>query len=148
MSNLSLLQSESDALIALEKVKIDETLHDFPVLGGVANINLISRDGRENFVLDIRRGRIDLKKATFQNRYRQTTILVRVDISGPPHRNPDGVEIPSPHIHIYREGFGDKWAEPIPTSVFKNTNDLWQTLEDFFAFCNITKPPNFNRGLF
>lgn len=48
---------------------------------------------RENFLLDIRRGKIDLLKATNQNRARQTIVLVRLDLGGAPHRNPDGEEI-------------------------------------------------------
>ena len=72
-------------------------------------------DGREEFLLDIRRARIDLAKGTYQNRGREVVILARLDFGGAPHRNPDGEEIGSPHIHLYREGFGDKWAFPIPS---------------------------------
>ena len=66
-------------------------------------------------MFDVTRAQIKLTKATYQNRARQAIILMRLDLDGPPHRNPDETEIPRPHLHIYREGFGDKWAiaEPV-----------------------------------
>jgi len=75
-------------------------------------------------------------------------VLVRLDFGGHPHRNPDGEEILSPHLHIYKEGYGDKWAIPVPTDRFPNMDDLWKTLEDFMRFCNITEPPFIEKGLF
>ena len=147
MSDLSLTQAEADALIAMEKHNADEQEYDYPGLGGAIRIALISPDKRENFFLDISRGRIDLKKGTYQNRARQIIILARLDFGGPPHRNPDDVEIPCPHLHIYHEGFGDKWAMPVPMDKFKNTGDPWVALDDFMRFCNITRQPNIRRGL-
>jgi hypothetical protein len=35
-------------------------------------------------------------------------VLVRLDLGGAPHRNPFDEEIGVPHLHLYREGFGDK----------------------------------------
>ena len=75
-------------------------------------------------------------------------ILVRLDFGGPPHRNPDGEEIGCPHLHTYREGYGDKWAAEVPTDKFSDLSDLWTTLGDFMTLCNVVKPPNFVRGLF
>ena len=99
-------------------------------------------------MLDVRRGRIDLAKVTHQNRARQVVILARLDLGGPPHRNPDGAEIPCPHLHIYREGFGDKWASILPSERFPDPSDLWRTLQDFIQFCNITDENVVERGLF
>lgn len=53
-----------------------------------------------------------------------------------------------PHIHVYREGFDDKWAYQIPSGVFSDLSDRWQTLVDFMKYCNIIDPPNFKKGLF
>ena len=75
-------------------------------------------------------------------------MLVRLDLGGAPHRNPDGEEITVPHLHVYREGYGDKWAVPVPVDVFTSTNDVWRTLEEFMRFCNISQPPHIERGLF
>jgi len=148
VSDVNLTQNEADALIAAEKHRIDNKRYDFPGLGGSLTIQLVSSNKRENFILDIRRGRIDLNRATYQNRGRQVVTLIRLDLGAQPHRNPDQKEIPSPHLHIYREGYGDKWAEPLPADKFSNIKDLFQTIQDFMAYCNITLPPLIDKGLF
>jgi len=73
---------------------------------------------------------------------------MRLDLDGPPHTNPDGQEIPCPHLHIYREGYGDKWASPLPAARYPNVKDLFSTFEEFMRHCNITQPPQIDRGLF
>lgn len=148
MPDINLTQSEADALIAMEKYRIDETRWDYPGLGGTIIVPLTSQNKRENFLLDIKRSRIDLIKGTYQNRARQTAILVRLDFGGQPHRNPDDTEIESPHLHVYREGYGDKWAMPVPADKFVDIADPWQALDDFMRFCNIIEPPIIERGLF
>ena len=141
MAEINLTQSEADALIAIEKQRLNDDRWNCPSLGGTISIPLTSTDKRESFHLDISRGRIDLLRGKYQNRARQIIVLVRIDFGGQPHRNPDGEELPSPHLHIYREGFGDKWAVPVPPDKFPNMSDLWQTLNDFMQFCNIKEPP-------
>ena len=108
---------------------------------------LQSADRREQFLLDLSRGRINLKKVKMQTRGRQIIVLVRLDLGGAPHRNPDGEEIPVPHLHVYREGYGDKWAMPVPTDQFRAVSDVWTAFEDFMRFCNITRPPNVKQEL-
>lgn len=147
MPEINLPQAEADALLAMEKHRIDDQHWNFPDPGWSINIPLISANGREKFLLDVSRSAINLLKGTYQNRVRQVVILVRLDFGGQPHQNPDGEEIPSPHLHIYREGYSDKWAFPIPED-FKNIDDRWQTLKDFMQYCNISKQPMINRGLF
>jgi len=73
---------------------------------------------------------------------------MRLDLDGPPHRNPDDAEVPCPHLHIYREGHGDRWAIPAPTDRYPNTQDLFLTFEAFMNHCNITEPPKIQAGLF
>ena len=148
MADINLTQADADALIAMEKHRVDDQEWDYPALGGSIRVPLISPDKRENFFLDVTRGNINLSKATYQNRARVTVILLRLDLGGPPHRNPDDAEIPCPHLHIYREGYGDKWAIPAPNDIFTNTADLWQTLLEFMRHCNITQPPLIRKGLF
>ncbi len=148
MPDINLTQPEADALIAMEKHRLDDTRWDYPGLGGTIIVPLISVNKRENFLLDLSRSRIDLLKGTYQNRARQAVILILLDFGGQPHRNPDDTEIPSPHLHIYREGYSDKWAMPVPVDRFPNLTDRWQALEDFMRYCNITKQPIIERGLF
>lgn len=148
MADLNLTQAEADALIAMAKHRVDDKEWEYPDLGGGISVPLVSGDRREQFVPDLRRGRIDLAKGTYQNRGRQVVVLVRLDFGGAPHRNQDGLEIASPHLHLYREGYGDKWAFPVPGSQFANLGDLSRTLDDFMRYCNIVEPPAIRRGLF
>lgn len=145
---MNLTQAEADALIAMEKQRVNEDRSDFPMGGQSVVMPLQSPDRREQFLLDISRGRIDLLKVKMQKRGRQVVVLVRLDLGGAPHRNPDDAEIATPHLHVYREGFGDKWAIPVPADRFRNPADIWATLEDFLRFCNVTQPPHIERGLF
>ena len=148
MAESNLTQSEADALIGMAKHRADDTRWDYPDMGGSIAVPLVSADRREQFILDVSRGRIDLAKGTYQTRGRQVVVLVRLDFGGSPHRNPDGEEIGSPHLHLYREGYGDKWACPVPASRFPNIGDSWQTLEDFMRYCHVIEPPAVQRGLF
>ena len=148
MAEIILTQSEADALIAMEKHCVENNSWNFPSFGGKICVPLVSSDNKESFLLDIYRSRIDLKKGTFQNRGRQVVVLVRLDIGGHPHRNPDGEEIGCPHLHLYKEGYGDKWAQPVPANVFANIDDQWKSLYDFMEYCNVKKVPDINKELF
>src|ERR1700689_824029 len=148
MADLDITQAEPAALIAMEKPRADDKDCLFPEPGGRVAIALTSLDKRENFMLDITRAQIKLTKATYQNRARQAIVLMRLDLDGPPHRNPDDREIPCPHLHVYREGYGDKWAAPAPVNRYSNVQDLFATLDAFMQHCNITQPPQIDRRLF
>jgi Family of unknown function (DUF6978) len=148
MADINLTQDEADKLMAMEKRYADDEERFFPVPGESIAIPLTSLDKRENFMLDVTRAQIKLTKATYQNRARAAIILLRLDIDGAPHRNPDGEEIPCPHLHTYREGYGDKWAIPAPLDRYTNTLDLFSTFEAFMLHCNITDPPKIQKGLF
>jgi len=147
MAEIDITQDEADALIAMEKHRVDDRVWLFAP-GKRLAIPLTSTDKRENFILDMTRYRIKITKATYQNRARQAVILMRLDIDDPPHRNPDGQEIPCPHLHIYRDGFSDKWAIPAPIDRYPDTGNLFATFEAFMQHCNITVPPTFQVGLF
>jgi hypothetical protein len=148
MADINLTQDEADALLAAEKHRANEDQSDFPTGGESIVVPLQSADKREQFLLDLSRARIDLLKVKMQTRGRQVVILARLDLAGAPHRNPDDEEIPAPHLHVYREGYGDKWAIPLPADRFPNPTDVWATFEAFLRFCNITQPPHIERGLF
>lgn len=154
-------QSEADVLIAMQKKHTKEEIFDFPMPGEILTIPIISIDERESFLIDVnRKGKIRLTKCTYQNRYQKIIILVRLEIHGSPHTNPEvlnipipylesynGQTIPCPHLHLCVEGFMDKWAIPVPTDKFPKTTDLGATLDDFFSYCNIVKPPIIQRRL-
>lgn len=143
---IDLTQAEADILLAMEKRRLNNDKHSFGTVR--LEISLTSTDQREYFLLDIGRGRINLLRGKYQTRAKQTVVLARIDFGGAPHRNPDGVEIPSPHLHLFREGFGDKWAQTLPSEAFSNADDPWTLMEDFLRYCNVTEPPEFDRELF
>jgi hypothetical protein len=148
MADIDLSQAEADALIAMDKQRVDDRSWVFPNPGDRLAIPLSSLDKRENFMLDITRSQIRLTKATYQNRARQAIILMRLDLDEPPHRNPDDGEIPCPHLHTYREGYGDKWAIAAPVSIYPDPSNLFLAFEAFMRHCNITVPPDIQKGLF
>lgn len=143
-----LSQTEADYLLGLKKKRRNEDNQDWPNPGMKICVGLVSLDEKEEFSLDVSRSFVKLTKLTLQNRARTTVILVRLDIDGAPHRNPDDEEIPCPHLHLYREGFGDKWAIPVPGELFTDLSNRRKTLSEFMRFCNIVDPPNFEDGLF
>ena len=146
--SIDLTQAEADALLAMPKRPCTSDVRLFPLLGDKLVIELESVDKTEDFLLDVTRSRIDFLRITYQNRGRAVVILKRLDLNGPPHRNPDDQTIPCPHLHTYREGYGDKWAEPVPAGKFTNLNDLMLTLGEFMTECNVVEAPSLQTGLF
>ena len=143
-----LSQQEADTLIAMDKRSVSSDSVHLPYLGGQIQVPLVSLHQREEFILDVRWGRINLRKGTKQLRAQQVIVLLRLDYNGPPHRNPDDTEIGGSHLHHYREGYADKWAVDLPEGVFSNLNDHWQTLHDFMEYCSVKKKPNFRKEIF
>src|SRR5436305_1082652 len=118
-----LSQQVANSLMAMPKYLVNGGEIQFPSGGDYLQLELRSEDEHESFLIDVnRRGKIKLTRCTYQERYAVVEVLVRVDIDGPPHENPDGTVLPCPHIHEYREGYGDKWAQPL-SSAFKNPSD-------------------------
>jgi hypothetical protein len=102
---------------------------------------LAGPNDRERFLLDVWRGTLRLSKLKFQNRVRTAVVLVRLDVHGAPHTNPDGVPLPGTHIHLFKEGYEDKWAYSLDPAVFTLLSDPGKTLHDFCFFCRIESPP-------
>lgn len=156
-----LTQFEADALIDMRKKRAKEEMYNFPLAGEILTIPIISVDERESFLIDISRGRIRLTKCTYQERYQGIIILARLDVDGPPHSNPEvvniplpylepynGQSIPCPHLHLYVEGFAVRWAIPTSSDKFPRATDLDATLDDFFRYCNVIELPLVQRRLF
>lgn len=147
MNDINLTQAQADALIAMEKVATNSQPSNFPPRGENLDIEFHDNiNGREKFILNYTRSSISLLKCN--HHFRRNIIgLIRLDLNGPPHRNPDGEEIGPCHLHIYRENFGMKYAIGVPKTAFPNLNDLYKTLHDFMHFCNVTHIPTINNRL-
>jgi hypothetical protein len=98
-------------------------------------------NNRETFLLDVWRGTLRLSKLKYQNRVQTAVILVRLDVDGAPHTNPDGVRLSGTHLHLFKEGFDDKWAYAVDPALFTVLSDPGKTFHDFCAFCKIETPP-------
>ncbi|HEY0349410.1 MAG TPA: hypothetical protein VGC60_14770 [Pyrinomonadaceae bacterium] len=134
-----LTQLEADKLVAIEKLFVKSETISLPPSSDLT-YELVSNDKQEQFLLDLWRGTFRLSKLKFQNRARQVIVLVRLDVDGAPHTNPDGQRLGGTHIHYYREGYDDRWALPLDLTVFSDTADIALTLEQFCVHCNIEKP--------
>ena len=81
-----------------------------------------------------------LSKYTLQTRACRTIPLIRLDIDGRPHTNPDGTVLGRTHIHRYRAGHALNWAEELPATFDKDGNVL-KLLDQFMDECKIVKKP-------
>jgi len=148
MAELLLTQEEGDALLEMEKITVGNESIDLPDREGSIEMKFASINGYEEFILNYSRYSINLYKRNHHFRGRRVIGLARLDLNGQTHRNPDGQEIGDCHLHLYREGYGLKWAFDVPKDKFTNLNDTLQTLEDFMRYCNIVKLPDIRRNLF
>lgn len=144
----NLAQHEADVLLAMEKHRVHDNALIFPARGGRAETELQSPNGRNQFLLYVGRGYAEYRNVSMHNRTGENVVLARLDIGGPAHRNPDDEEIPCPHLHLYSEVDGYKWAIPLPPECFTPASDPYRTLDEFMSYCNITRPPRIQRGLF
>lgn len=142
-----LTQVEAERLIGLSKKLEQPKPINVVSPGEKLSLSACSLDRREQFLMDMNRGRINLSKCSWQERYRQSEVLIRLDVEGPPHRNPDDEVIATPHLHIYREGFGTKWAMELPDGIFGDLTDLARTLHDFLSYCNVVNIPTIQGSL-
>lgn len=153
-------QHDADYFFEMEKFSEEDKEYQFPYSGEKLIIPFTSADKRENFLFDIYRGSIKITKAVYQNRVRKAYILRRLDYDGAPHLNPEvenlpltilekynGIEIPSPHLHLYVEGFGEKWAVPAELFLSLDEKDVYDIMEEFFRYCNVKKMPKITKRL-
>jgi hypothetical protein len=139
----TLTQEEADQLMALIKVLEATQQIQFPQKGETMQLDAHSTEGRIKFIIDVNRGKINIKKCTYQTRYNRSIPLLRIDIEGGIHTNPPPLreKVPCPHIHIYREGFGDKWAYPLSSKIKTNPSDLVAVLSDFLEYNHVERRP-------
>ena len=67
MSNLHMKQKEADEFFKKEKFRLYDVQYIFPENGGLLEIPLVTKPCGEDFTLDVRRSRIQLKKKYFSN---------------------------------------------------------------------------------
>jgi len=138
---LSLSQQEADDLLALIKVLRNQNPISLPSIGNSMKFEGVDKGfSKIKFLFDVHRKTLNVRKCTYQTRS-SGEILLRVDIEGSDHPNPDGTVIPCPHIHIYREGFSDRCAFPLGDHFLTNTHDLVRVLIDFLEYNHVENIP-------
>lgn len=141
---MSLTQAEADRLIHIDKRFLTEKPLVLPAPGKWWYGDLTSVDRREGFKLGIFRGRLGYGRYTaiLLSCSQANAVLVRLDAGTPGvHPNPDGTRVAGPHLHLYREGYEDKFAYPIAEYPFSDPDDIIRGINDFFTFCHIVNPP-------
>ncbi|MXW32187.1 MAG: hypothetical protein F4Z62_03645 [Rhodothermaceae bacterium] len=128
-----LSQDRADSLIMMPKRPANNQICDYPSGGSRVNIPLVSLDKTESFFLDISTSRVNFAKRKYQNRV-ETIVLVRLEINGTWHRNPDGTMVGPSHIHVYREGYGARWTFEVPNNEFMYVNNPRKTFLDFMDY--------------
>lgn len=138
MSPLS--QPRADAYLAARKIKATATDCCLSsIIPKPVSIPLVAPDiAGVVFSLDVTQKRIVLKLKCQLRCTTEAVVLARLGFASP-HRNPDGTAVGVPHLHIYREGYGDRFAYKVPPGMLKNPDDPLQVLLDFLATCNIEK---------
>lgn len=145
---MAITQLEFDLLLKEEKVfdDVSKSLALGPApISWTRQIN--SLETNNIFLLDYYRGSFELSKYTYNKRYKQTIILLRYDNRGR-HTNPDGISFDGPHIHIFKEGYNDKFAYPISEIGIEESDTIEIVLNKILHICNVTKLPSIEIPMF
>lgn len=145
-----LTQDEFEYILGLEK----EFSENDNILLGPNPISwsrdIKSKTTKDMFILGFRRASIEVKKFTYNKRFRSCITLLRYDSMGA-HTNPVGTDekrFDGPHVHLYREGFEDKWAFPVSSIGVDSSDDISGVLAKIFKYCNIATHPIIVGSLF
>lgn len=153
-----LSQSEADALINLEKKRIDTKIYNFPSPGETTRIPVVSLDGSTEFLIKVYHSIIKRQKVQTAELYEKSTPLVRMCVGGKPHTNPsepapltmfsglEGEDLGENHLHYYAENWGTVWGIPVNISQ-KLLYPLTGVVYHFMDVCNVVDKPALGGGL-
>lgn len=145
---MAVTQSEYGFLMGENKIFDDlSTSITFgpPPIQWIKQVNSIK--SKETFLLDFYRGSFELSKYTINKRYRQIIVLLRYD-NGGRHTNPDGETFFGRHVHLYKEGYNDKFAFPVSMINVLDTDSIETVFKKIMYFCNIKKFPSIEIPMF
>ncbi|MEC0310139.1 hypothetical protein P4H67_25630 [Paenibacillus lautus] len=135
-------QNEVNELLSMLKSLRNNNRVTFPTSGESIALEAESNSTNDKFLIDInRKGQITFR-CTYQTRFKKSNILLRLDLQGPAHTNPDMTKIPVPHLHIWREGFEDRWAYPLGDHIDTDPENLVNVLIAFLEYNNFTEVPS------
>lgn len=139
--NKILTQAEADALLNLIKTVFRKDTFFWKSDERYDERVIADTDSSLEFVLSLKRNCFEVR-LNFRTK-KNNVILARVD-SQNQHHNPDGSIIRGPHLHLYKEGFGEKYAEPI--SWYDHQSPI-NTLANFLSVINTHFPNGFSEDL-
>ncbi len=132
-------KESAQELIHMIKEIVETGIYKLPQIGSQNRIPLQSvLSKRDKFDVIVNRvARINPLKYTLVLNYPEEGLL-RIDVNGPDHVNPDGSKIPCPHIHLRMKDTGkwDEWAIDLP-AIFGNTENIAVTVRDFLQYCQV-----------
>lgn len=158
-----MLSNESAKMLFEVSKYTEKQTYFAPDHGKTSSIKVFTQDDRckeEEFIIDINRKCLILEKRTFQ--LRTGMILRRLDFySG--HQNPEEINYLSAnldqnilnmmikyknyrfkkeaHMHLYIDGYADKWAFPLTEFGKFDTSNIVTTIKDFLTYCNVANNP-------
>lgn len=139
ITNFSLTNKEAKELIEMLKKYVDnDSIIQLPNIGRKIEFEVVGKENKNSFIININRMKIDKYKYTFQGRTAlENNLLMRLDVGGDTlvHMNPNGTKIKGTHLHIYNEN--DEMGYAIPFDV--NKTDLVETCLKFFEEFHILK---------
>ena len=154
---MGLTQAEADRLLQMEKRFVtNEPLELTQTLAMDFTRSLVSMDRREQFSLKVWRSPDIYVRVTYNTTARSSIVLARLDINGRRHRNPPSLDQPEgewltgTHLHIYREGLGDRFAlreEELPQRGFVLPLDLTGGFRSFLRLCGVVAVPQIQLGV-
>lgn len=122
----------------IKRINTRNKVFRFPCLGTQDDIPVESvNKPTVHFRITINRKSKISGKCTFLEIHGSSGVLLRLDIIGPAHTNPDGITISCPHIHIASGDYDTSWAYPLETAGIATFEDLISQLYEFMRYCNI-----------
>ena len=138
-----LKQQDFERLLKLPKKFLTTDKLEISIAPSSWTRKVISIDNEYEFLLDFYRGRYDLTRFTINKRYKTNIVLLRFD-SGGTHKNPDGKIIRGAHIHLYKEGYEDKFAYPVSDfGILESDIGIEKVFTKLLNFCNFVEMPDF-----
>ena len=110
-----LTQEEATELLELLKKCVSSSI-SLPKQGGREDISVVSTEREsEKFIISVNRRNKRVNKVSYVARYKKgDVVLLRLDVGvTSPHVNPEvlgGEILTGPHLHIYREGFEERYV--------------------------------------
>lgn len=107
---------------------------------------LSSNNGKNTYNLYLSYGKMNVEKISINTVHKQSNkVLVRLDLGNQRHVNPDGTVITSDHIHIYKDGYDEKFAYTLDSDEFKNLfpnpKDRCSLLKAYLEFIKVISVP-------